>query len=347
MTRRPIGYYVHHHGAGHRARAEAIAAAIDWPIVLLGTGLGVAGIDLADDRPISGCFDGVDATASRPAALHYAPLDHAGVRARVARITQWIAAERPALMVVDVSVEVAMLARLASVPAVYVRLNGERSDAAHLEAFRGARAILAPFHRDLEMPSTPALIRDKTRYLPGITAAAQEHPRRDDHILIVIGRGGPPGDGTAIAKVASSCPDMQWRVIGPVTAPTDQPANLDLAGWVDDPACEIARAGLIVGAAGDGLVNAVLAADRPFLCIPEERPFAEQVATARALHALGAAIMLETWPSLDQWPSLIGQAKALPPHARKRLHDSHGVDAAATWLATMAAAAVQELEPLA
>lgn len=72
MTRRPIGYYVHHHRAGHRARAEAIAAAIDWPVVLLGTGLGTTGIDLCDDRPLSGSFDGVDETASRPAALHYA-----------------------------------------------------------------------------------------------------------------------------------------------------------------------------------------------------------------------------------------------------------------------------------
>jgi predicted glycosyltransferase len=347
MTRRPIGYYVHHHGAGHRARAEAIAAAIDWPIVLLGTGLGAAGIDLADDRPASGRFDGMDDTASRPAALHYAPVDHEGVRSRVARIAQWIATERPTLMIVDVSVEVAMLARLASVPTVYVRLNGERSDAAHLEAFRGATALLAPFHHELEMPSTPAWIRDKTRYLPGITAAAQDHPRQDDHILIVIGRGGPPGDGAAIAQAARACPDIQWRVIGPVTAPTDRPANLSLAGWVDDPAQEIARAALIIGAAGDGLVNAVLAADRPFLCIPEERPYGEQRATARALDALGAAIMLTSWPSPDQWLSLISEAKALPPHARKRLHDRNGVDAAATWLATMAAAAVQELEPLA
>lgn len=347
MTRHPIGYYVHHHGAGHRARAEAIAAAIDWPIVLLGTGLGGAGIDLDDDRPASGRFDGVDEIASRPAALHYAPLDHDGVRSRVARIAQWIATERPALMVVDVSVEVAMLARLASVPTIYVRLNGDRSDAAHLDAFRGAAALLAPFHRDLETPSTPAWIRDKTRYLPGITAAAHQNAAQDNRALVVTGRGGPPGDGEAIAQAARACPDMHWRVIGPVTAPADRPANLDLAGWVDDPAQEIARAGLIVGAAGDGLVNAVLAADRPFLVIPQSRPYGEQRATARRLDALGAAIMLETWPSPDQWPSLIGRAKALPSHARKRLHDRHGVEAAATWLAAMAVAMVDELESVA
>jgi hypothetical protein len=346
MTRRPIGYYVHHHGAGHRARAEAIAAAIDWPIVLLGTGLGAAGIDLDDDRPVSGRFDGVDEADTRPAALHYAPLDHAGVRSRVARITQWIATERPALMVIDVSVEVAMLARLASVPTIYVRLNGDRSDTAHHDAFRGATALMAPFHQDLDISSTPDWIRDKSCYLPGITAAPHENAPQEKRILVVIGRGGPPGDGAAIAQAARACPDMHWRVIGPVTTSADRPTNLDLAGWVDDPAREIATAGLIVGAAGDGLVGAVLAADRPFLCIPEDRPYGEQLATALALDALGVAIMLKTWPSPDRWPSLISQAKALPSHARKRLHDPHGADAAASWLATMAAAAVDELEPV-
>ncbi len=344
MTRRPIGYYVHHHGAGHRARAQAIAAVSEWPVVLLGTEIGEAGIDLADDRLSSAGFDGADAAAMRPAALHYAPLDHEGLRSRVAHITRWIATQRPALMVVDVSVEMAMLARLASVPVVYVRLNGDRSDAAHIDAFRGATALLAPFHRDLEWPGTPGWIRDKTCYLPGITAAAHGDPSQDNRILVVIGRGGSPGDGERIARAALACPDMQWRVVGPVTPPIAQPANLDLVGWVDDPAHEIACAGLIIGAAGDGLVSAVLAADRPFVCIPEDRPFGEQQATAIALGALGAAIMLEAWPSAVQWPSLIRQAKMLSSHARKGLHDPRGATATANWLATMAAAAVHDLE---
>ncbi len=347
MNRRPIGYYVHHHGAGHRARAEAIAAAIDWPVVLLGTGLGTAGIDLCDDRPLSGSFDGVDETASRPAALHYAPLDHEGVRSRVAQIAQWIATARPALLVVDVSVEVAMLARLASVTTIYVRLNGDRSDVAHLDAFRGATALLAPFHRDLEMASTPLWIRNKSRYLPGITPATPDHLADDNRILVVIGRGGPPGDGPAIAQAARACPNMQWRVIGPVTATADRPANLDLAGWVNDPAQEIARAGLIIGAAGDGLVSAVLAANRPFLCIPEDRPFNEQLATAHGLGRLNAAVVLDAWPSPDKWLGLIRQTKMLSSQCRKRLYDRDGVGTAARWLAGMAVAAVQEMDPVA
>ena len=274
MTRRPIGYYVHHHGAGHRARAQAIADASTWPITLLGTGVGEAGIDLADDRPVSGRFDGVDASGGRPAALHYAPIDHDGVRMRVARVAQWIATERPALMVVDVSVEMAMLARLASVPTVCVRLNGERNDAPHVAAFRSATALLAPFHADLELASTPTWVRERTCYLPGITQAAPGAMPSSGRILVVFGRGGAPGDAS----------------------------------------------------------GAILVTDRPFICLPEARPFGEQQATASGLARLGAAVVLQDWPEAAAWPSLLAQAKALPSQARQRLHNPQGAQAAAQWL---------------
>lgn len=334
---RPIGYYVHHHGAGHLARARAIAGHADGRIHLLGTGIGSPGVELADDRSASGAFDSADGTGCRPDALHYAPLDHEGVRARVARIAQWIDARKPSLMVVDVSVEVAMLARLASVPTLYVRLNGDRNDTPHLEAFRGAAGLLAPFHEDLDAPSTQSWVRDKTRYLPGITAASVS--RSDDRsrtILVVIGRGGQPGDGDAIALAAAASAQWQWRVIGPCSAVSRPLPNLDLLGWVQHPEREIADAAVIVGGAGDGLVSSVLAADRPFICLPEDRPFDEQHATAQGLSAVGAALILPRWPEPERWSGLIASALALPSEARRRLHDLEGARAAARWICAMA-----------
>jgi len=338
MKRRPIGYYVHHHGAGHRARAAAIAAACDWPIVLLGTGMGERGIDLPDDRPRSGRFDGDDAAHCRPAALHYAPLDHSGVRLRVARIAEWIAQERPALMVIDVSVEVAMLARLASVPTIYVRLNGLRDDLPHLDAFRGAAALLAPYHPATEPPGTPSWVREKTCHFPGITDTAGTEIAMDRRILVVFGHGGAPGDGALLADAASACPEWEWRVIGPASLPADGPANLVFAGWTNEPEREIARAGVVVGAAGDGLVGAVMAADRPFVCVPDDRPFGEQRATAGCLARLGAAVVSPTWPSAESWPALIDEALSQDGSARRALHGMHGARKAAAWLADHAAA---------
>jgi predicted glycosyltransferase len=332
---RPIGYYVHHHGDGHRRRALAIAAHAQGRVVLLGTGLtgrtgDVPAIDLPDDRLPSDDFAGRDGV-DRQQALHYAPFDHAGIRARVATIGAWIDNARPALMVVDVSVEIAMLARLASVPVVYVRLNGRRDDVAHLEAFRGATALLAPFHPDLDDRDTSASIRERTFYAPGLGGRSVPAAGGDD-VLVVLGKGGAQGDGAAWAAIARAVPDRQWRVIGPCTPAADPPANLHILGWVDDADAMIASAGMIVGAAGDGLVGAVIATGRPFICVPEERPFAEQTSKAARLEALGAAVVCPPWPAPADWPDLLEQARRLDPDALSRLDDADGARRAADWL---------------
>lgn len=349
MTGR-IGYYVHHQGDGHRRRALAIAGHSPDDYVLLGTGLSgrtgnVASIDLPDDRPVGiGPGEDADDAATRPSSLHYLPTDHDGIRRRVALVADWIAREKPSLLVVDVSVEIATLARIASTPTVYVRLGGVRADTPHLEAFRGARAILSPFHSDLDEPGVAAWVRDKTRYCPGLTLQRDACDVRDDVVLVVFGKGGAPGDYDAVAKAASATPGVLWRVIGPVTAQCgDVPPNLSILGWVENAEDEIARAGVIIGAAGDGLVTSSLAANRPLICLAEPRPFDEQISKARRLDALGAAISLEAWPTPSHWPVLLADARALAPAARSRLHDSHGAATADAFLHACANGAGQRL----
>ena len=249
----PIGYYVHHHGDGHRQRAMAIAqAAPPGHFTLIGTGLAgrtrdLPFVDLPDDRLTDGCaFDGHDDAPDRLESLHYAPVHHEGIRSRAALLTDWIAQMRPSLMVVDVSAEIAMLARLSATPTVYVRLGGLRNDFAHLEAFRGATAILAPFHRGLDDPEMPEWVRARTRFCPGLISASRPgEPTRQDTILVVYGKGGSGGDGDALAQAALACPGWQWRVIGPVSHPRSSPENLTILGWVEDAEGEIARAGVV------------------------------------------------------------------------------------------------------
>lgn len=333
--KRPIAYYIHHHGDGHRQRAIALARELDWPITLIGTGLtgrteGLPCLDLPDDR-CTDEFAGTDGT-HRPDALHYAPYDHDGIRQRLALTTGWIAAARPLLMVSDVSVEMAMLARLASVPTIYVRLNGNRLDAAHRDAFRGALGLLAPFARDLDEPDVPSDIREKTFYAPGIVDTTQCEIADDHLILGVIGRGGAVGDGERWAAAARAVPERQWRVIGPCSMPAELPRNLHLAGWVTDPDVEIARASLVVGAAGDGLVGSVIAAGKPFICLPEPRPFDEQRCKAARLGALKAATIRWNWPENDEWPELIDEAIEQDATGRASLADPHGAAKVAAWL---------------
>ncbi|HEX8417702.1 MAG TPA: glycosyltransferase, partial [Methylobacterium sp.] len=86
MSARPIGYYVHHQGAGHWQRAVRLAERLDRPVTLMGTfaeidvrGAPAAVLDLPDDR-IDG-FEGRDGEADRPLGLHYAPLGIDPIRA--------------------------------------------------------------------------------------------------------------------------------------------------------------------------------------------------------------------------------------------------------------------------
>lgn len=340
---RPIGYYVHHHGDGHRQRAIAIGQSLD-NVMLMGSGLaGRTGnlpfLNLPDDR-LDDSFAGID-HVDRPSSLHYAPLDHEGLRQRTAQMTGWIANSRPRLMVVDVSAEVAMLARLASVPTVYVRLSGRRLDAAHLDAFRAATALLAPFHDALDDDETPGWVREKTFYAPGIVRSARQNiSANDDVVLVVLGRGGAISNGEHWAAAACAAPAWQWRVIGPCTVPADLPPNLELCGWVDDADAQIAAARVVIGAAGDGVVSAVLSARRPFICLPEPRPFDEQASKANRLAAVGAAIVRHDWPHSQEWRGLIDRAIAQNQHWPACLECESGPERVARWLDDLCAPAV-------
>lgn len=340
MTR-PIGYYVHHHGDGHRQRAIAIGHAVGQRITLLGTGIagrngGLPIVDLPDDRLDDG-FAGVDLVQG-PNSLHYVPVDHEGIRQRTARITRWIAQERPGLLIVDVSVEIAMLARLASVSTVYVRLSGKRADEPHLDAFRGAVALLAPFHEALDDEDTPDWLRAKTFYAPAILSQTSKKLEiEEDVVLVVVGRGGGVSDGERWAEAARAVPGRRWRLIGPCTVPSVSPSNLELCGWVDHADSLIASAGVVIGAAGDGVVSAVLAHRRPFLCLPEARPFDEQVSKAQRLGDLGVAVVSQDWPQLADWPYLLADATRVGSVWPKQLETPGGPQRVACWLKTLSA----------
>ncbi len=338
---RPVGYYVHHHGDGHRQRAIAIARKLG-NVTLMGTGLAgktenLPFLDLPDDR-LDDDFTGMDHT-ERPSSLHYAPFDHEGIRKRTAIMAGWIAHARPRLIVVDVSAEVAMLARLASVPTVYVRLNGRRLDAAHLDAFRGATALLAPFQEALDEDDIPAWVRKMTFYAPGIVRSAHaDISNSEGTTLVVMGRGGRAANGEKWAAAARATPERQWRIIGPCTVPAELPINLELRGWVDDATAQIARAQLVIGGAGDGVVSAVLANRRPFICLPEPRSFNEQTSKARRLAAVGGATVRYDWPHPEEWAGLIDHAIGQAEHWPECLDCDGGPERAASWLESLDAA---------
>lgn len=298
-----IGYYAHHHGSGHVTRMQSIAAFLDepvWGLSSMPRPATWAGpwTTLERDDTDEGTLDDVTAGG----VLHWAPMGHAGLGRRMAQLAHWVGRHRPRLLVVDVSVEVALFARLMGVPTVVVALPGERLDRAHRLAHDSAAALLAPWPEGAHGHDWPSSWTDKVWHVGGISrfdgrVPAPALPRRSRRrVLVLWGGGGRSVDAAAVADAAAATPGWDWLERDPTSAPA-----VDL--WAD-----LGGADVVVTHGGQNAVAEVAAARRPAVVIAQPRPFGEQEATVRALNRLGTAVGLQQWPAPDRWPTILERA---------------------------------------
>ena len=299
-----IGYYVHHQGLGHLTRLQSIAAHLRTPVVGLSSLPRPAGwhgdwVHLPrddDPSPVP------SADVSAHGVLHWAPLHHRGLSARMAALASWIARERPAAVVVDVSVEVTLLARLCGIPVVVVALPGERTDRAHHSAYDLADALLAPWPAGAHGPDWPTSWTGKT-WCVGALSRFDGRPRPPTapssggrRVLLLWGAGGRDTDMSGVEAARRATPAWTWSERSP-----EQPSP-DL--WA-----ELCAADVVVTHAGQNAVADVAAARAPAVVIAQRRPFGEQAATARALSRLRVADGYTTWPSPDRWQDVLEAAR--------------------------------------
>ncbi len=360
MTR-PFGYFVHHQGRGHAERCAAIAHALpaERPLTIF-----CARDDIFPPLPaqarivrIPSLFEatGDEATTMdwvpTPATLHCAPLGWPGIRQAMATISGWFASADPALMICDVSAEIAQLSRICSVPHVKILQHGDRGDAGHRAAYDGAAGLLAAFHADLAQPDWDTGMRARTCFAGGLgvdthvpdraEARARIGVAPDAELVLVLSGGGGGGFGQAPLGIgARSRPASRWITIGPVVRDwhATEPQNIEHRGWVDNPADYVAAADLVIASTGNTTCQQVLAAARPWLAIPEWRYFDEQHRKADALAAAGVACVRPHLPSsADAWGDAIAEALAThaPDRQRRLIADAPAADAA-RWLETLA-----------
>ncbi|HWO64260.1 MAG TPA: glycosyltransferase, partial [Umezawaea sp.] len=282
-----IAYYVHHHGSGHVHRATSIAHHLGEDVI------GISSLDAPTRWPgrwttLPGDAHGVDAThddVTAGATLHWAPRHHAGLRERMAMVSADLSSGSVRLLVADVSVEIALLARLHGVPVVVVAQPGHRTDRAHRTAYDLAEAIIAPWPRQpasdwpREWLAKTAHVGAFSRFdgRPTCPATARRN------VLVLWGAGGLAVSETQLHAAATATPEWHWHIAGPPasgTAPGPHPPNLHHHGWVDDPWPLLGDAGVVITHAGQNALAEVAAARRPAVVIPQPRPFDEQHATA-------------------------------------------------------------------
>ena len=357
MSKRPIGYFVHHQGRGHAERAASIANALiaHRPVTLFCARDDIfpaldPGIELqilpslfeATGREAPGL-----ASVPSPDTVHCAPLGWPSITKAMALLTQWFASARPAVFVSDVSAELGQLARLCSVPHVNVLQHGTRDDPGHQASYDGAIGLLAPYHPSLEQVDRPPHHRAKTHYAPGVGIDHAAPPGRvearralglsqDEDIVLVIAGGG--GEGTPSATLtlgARAEPDSRWITIGETRSEWHEtpPGNLEHRGWVDNPRDWIAAADRVVSSCGNTTVHMVLQSARPWVVVPEWRYFDEQLRKAEALEAAGIAAVAAHWPShAAAWQRLWERASTLDFARGQAMIDPDAADGAARWL---------------
>ncbi|WP_460775557.1 glycosyltransferase [Microbacterium sp. GXF7504] len=317
-----IGYYIHHHGRGHLDRALAIAAASATPVT------GLSSLPRPDDWAgpwIDLPMDDGDAAADADAhgLLHWVPVGSVGLAARMAAVTAWIVSARPTAMVVDVSVEIAVQARLLGVPVVTMALPGTRTDPAHALGYGLSAAIIAAWPPGAAgclhgMPDAAAArlhpVGAISRFPP--FAATAPEPR---HVLVFAGSGGDGLTPGVVDAARSATPHWTWLHIGGGSG-----------AWLDDPREALAAASVVVTTAGQGALAEVAAARRPAVVLPQERPFGEQAASARVLaDGPWPVVVRDRLPAPGGWEPLLDEAAALDGRRWDGWNDGDGAARAA------------------
>lgn len=343
-----IGFYVHHHGRGHANRTQQIVAHLDRHVTVFGSSLQhfcpphdrVENVSLPSD-----VISPLPESNPWPDIFHYAPLGVPGIRERMFRLAQWAYDTQPSLLVVDVSVEVTLFARLLSIPTVIVRQNGLRDDLPHQAAFQSSSGLLAPYPAMLEDETTPDWVRTKTYYAGGFSRYGQRELTTEaaraqvgmrlhrNHVVVMNGLGGEGNPMDSIVGAARTCPQWDWWVVGPtVGEQSDTPANIMVVGRVEDTFPYLRGADVVVGSAGNNTVMEVATAGTPYICIPEDRPFQEQREKAKALDRIGAACVLPSWPEPDDWEPLLEQTKHKDTQLLSNIIDPEGAANCARYL---------------
>jgi len=318
-----IGYYAHHHGSGHCRQADKLAALLPKPAraqFTVFTSVSAAdytfnSIDEAqvirlapEDERADDVLKGRAGPYWQPESLHYSPVGNRDIQARSYQLIQALHARQIDLMIIDVSVEIAMLCRTISMPYLYVRLTGVRDDTPHVGAFAGALAMLAPYPRALEAADTPAWMPKKSLYLDFIGTAPSTdltrpeflslindltddvQPYREDAPIITVikGYGGHQAIDARLPKLRALLPDAFIVSLGPID---DNLRHLvDIATQVKDVRPFIVHSDALLMACGLNSIAQVYYEQTSLIVQPDARPHDEQVATANALIAQGRAL---------------------------------------------------------
>ena len=284
-----IGYYAHQHGSGHCRFADLFSRNFEQKVNIF------TSVDynfhkrdnlwlLEDENPDGTAYP--QNQVQPPDYLHYSPVGQQSIQKRSLQLLETIVKEKIELLIVDVSAEIAALARASSIAYAYVKLPGNRNDSAHLQAFQGAVFVLAYYPKEFEDPCTPQWLVEKTIYLGFLTSSnfsnIERHSQSISDIAVISGMGGNENLETHLPYLVNRFPNARFHLCGNFNTAFDHPKVIR-HGYVTNLDRKLQECDLIIANCGLNTVSELLQIPKPFLVIPEDRPFGEQEFMASVL----------------------------------------------------------------
>lgn len=302
-----IGYYVNNHGTGHTNRLfcfveELEAMNYDYQLFvfaenipkILGTGI------LNNNKPGSNPKIQIipltkpDWKLNKTSkAFHSLPKNY---KEYFKPIVTCCIEHSIETFVSDLSVEVGMAVRLHVDKLVYILLHGNRIDDPHQTMFYEADTLLVPFSEVLEDNYFEVFKQDfnlaysggflKFQYQDQKNFYPAEFNKDKKNVLIILGTGGDSFNENYI--------DVNTNIYNVVIL--GKQSNKVKSIKFTNPYNYIRCADIVVANAGDSIMHEVSYFNRPYICIPEERPFKEQLIKAETLEREELAY-ISSWSS--------------------------------------------------
>jgi UDP-N-acetylglucosamine:LPS N-acetylglucosamine transferase len=313
-----ILYFVHTHGAGHRATFQMLYPALQqtFNVVALTTNDAVY-TDLRQNQKLTVIKLPSKSPANAPALEHtfskaFEATPYATEAAdRAGALVEIIKRYKPVALYCDGLPELAIMARSMGVPVVLVHLPGNAmADPTQVFAYKLADHIVAHFPEVLEQPHYA--FEDKTFYSGYMSRYANQEPAVDteDNSVISVLMGYDNYDDKVVKNMTADAKHT-FVIIG-------NHHNYLLGrhchqlGRITDVAAAI-KGNIVITAAGQNSVAELISLKKRLILLPESRPYDEQLMSALALVKNGSALLADTSYTAEDWLKVIKQANDLAP----------------------------------
>jgi hypothetical protein len=304
MANISIGYYVHHHGSGHMQTALQIIPHIKQQVILLSSA------QKPSNLPSNATFVQLENDAIESyrqplgSAFMYTP-HSSRLLHRFQQILEAVRDYNITCMYVDVSLEVALFCKILGLTVGHNVMLGIRTDDPHTNLYAMCDFYISDNAPQMDVTSKRHGPRD-VEFIGGISRYKKTKYTSCDNYENVVITLSPKSESTisnAVLDTARAYPYINWHIVGAAVNIPKHP-NIIVHGTVPDPKHIYMMADVAVGAGGHNTINEMASLGKRFICIPEDRPYQEQVAAAKALEINNMAVYCPRWPSIKDWQEL-------------------------------------------